>query len=403
MATHEAPTPPPSRVFRDLRGTNQTAMRARNERIVLSLLRERGALAKAEIARLSGLSAQTVSVIMRALEDDDLLIRGEPVRGKVGQPSIPMSLNPTGACFFGLKVGRRSSDLVLVDFLGRELAYRRLRYSYPSPDATVEFVREGGASMLAEADTDQMLRVAGLGIAIPGYMWEWAAAIGEPPERLAAWQHRDISGEIRALFDFPVYSQNDASSACRAELVFGQQDNPPDFLYVYVGYFVGGGLVLDNALFTGQTGNAGALGPILVPTGSGQMRQLVEVASLSGLEQRIVEAGLDGNQVWDPPEGWNLPQSVLAPWLDQAARGLAHAIVAACSVVDFQLVVIDGWLSQSLRADLVARTGDMLAGLETAGLIPPQLRQGSIGPQARAIGAAGLPLSRRFLIEATEA
>ena len=42
---------------------------------VLSLLRQHGALAKSDIARMTGLSAQTVSVIMRALEEDGLLVR----------------------------------------------------------------------------------------------------------------------------------------------------------------------------------------------------------------------------------------------------------------------------------------------------------------------------------------
>src|SRR6185312_12448109 len=99
------------------RGTNQSGMRDYNERLVLTLVRQHGSLAKTEIARVTGLSAQTISVIMRGLEEDGLLVRGAPVRGKVGQPSIPMSLNPDGAFFLGLKLGRRSADLVLIDFL----------------------------------------------------------------------------------------------------------------------------------------------------------------------------------------------------------------------------------------------------------------------------------------------
>ena len=91
------------------KGTNQSGMRAHNERLVLSLVR-REALAKSDIARMTGLSAQTVSVIMRALEQDGLLLRGDPVRGKVGQPSVPMHLAADGAFFYGLKVGRRSAD-----------------------------------------------------------------------------------------------------------------------------------------------------------------------------------------------------------------------------------------------------------------------------------------------------
>jgi hypothetical protein len=70
------------------RGSNQSGMRAYNERLVLSLVRRHGALAKMEIARMTGLSAQTVSVIMRALEADRLLLRGAPVRGRVGTDGV---------------------------------------------------------------------------------------------------------------------------------------------------------------------------------------------------------------------------------------------------------------------------------------------------------------------------
>ena len=84
------------------RGTNQAGMRAYNERLVLTLVRRHKALAKSEIARMTGLSAQTVSVIMRQLEADELLIRGEPQRGRVGQPSVPLS----GWCLLHRREGR---------------------------------------------------------------------------------------------------------------------------------------------------------------------------------------------------------------------------------------------------------------------------------------------------------
>ena len=96
-------------------GSNQTRVRAYNERLVMALVRRHGSLPKAEIARRSGLSPQTVSVIMRALEKDMLLVKGEPVRGRVGQPSVPMALNPDAVFSIGLKIGRRSADMVLMD------------------------------------------------------------------------------------------------------------------------------------------------------------------------------------------------------------------------------------------------------------------------------------------------
>ncbi|HEY8172439.1 MAG TPA: helix-turn-helix domain-containing protein, partial [Dehalococcoidia bacterium] len=71
--------------------------------MVLQAVRLHGALPGAEIARLTRLTAQTISLITKRLIDDGLLLKGEPVRGKVGQPSVPLSLNPDGAYSIGVK------------------------------------------------------------------------------------------------------------------------------------------------------------------------------------------------------------------------------------------------------------------------------------------------------------
>ena len=60
-------------------------MRLYNERLVLSLIRRYGSLPKAEIARVTGLSAQTASVIVKQLEADGLLLRQRPQRGRIGR------------------------------------------------------------------------------------------------------------------------------------------------------------------------------------------------------------------------------------------------------------------------------------------------------------------------------
>ena len=64
-----------------LRGTNQSGMRAHNERLILSLVRRNGSMAQRDIASSTGLSAQTISVIIRQLERDGLLLRGVPIAG----------------------------------------------------------------------------------------------------------------------------------------------------------------------------------------------------------------------------------------------------------------------------------------------------------------------------------
>jgi len=175
----------------------------RNERLVLTILRRQGALPKAEIARKTGLSAQTVSVIMRALESDGLLEKGDKVRGKVGQPSVPMRLAPSGAYFFGLKVGRRSVELVLVDFVGEIQARKHLTYQYPTPQGTLDFVQKSVAEISRTLSENQRSRIAGLGIAVPYFLWEWAAVIGVDECEMAAWRNCDLEAEIAVAISTP--------------------------------------------------------------------------------------------------------------------------------------------------------------------------------------------------------
>jgi predicted NBD/HSP70 family sugar kinase len=380
------------------RGTNQSGMRDFNERLVLSLVRQHGALAKTDIARVTGLSAQTISVIMRELEAEELLVRGEPNRGKVGQPSIPMSLNPEGAFFLGLKIGRRSADLVLIDFLGNIRGMAHSTYAYPDAHATLAFARSGIADLFGRLDPAQRQRIAGLGIAMPFELWNWADAVGAPRQVMDEWRSIDIRGALAGDFPFPVYLQNDATAACGAELVFGRTGDLHNFVYFYVGAFIGGGVVLDGALYGGRTGNAGALGSMPVPDARGRPVQLIDIASIAVLEKALISARRDGTILWTSPADWGDLSPYLGAWIQSAAAGIAYAIVAAAAVIDFEAAVIDGWMPTEVRARLVDAVALALRQFDIEGLEPPAVREGTVGIHARALGGATLPLSDRFLV-----
>lgn len=386
-----------------VRGTNQSGMRDHNERLVLSLVRRHGALAKSDIARMTGLSAQTVSVIMRGLEQDGLLARGEPVRGRVGQPSIPMSLAAEGAFFLGLKVGRRSADLVLTDFRGRLRAARRKVYRYPTPDAVVGFVRDAAPALAGELPVDLRGRIMGMGVAMPFQLWNWVSVLGVPQSEMDAWRSRDLAAELGAVTGLPVYVQNDATSACGAELIFGTGERPKDFLYFYFGTFIGGGLVMNGQLYLGRTGNAAAVGSIQVPAPSpgpgGGTRRLIDLASMSVLAEAMEAAGEASDHLWSQHDRWEVSDGVLSAWLDQAAGALAHATLAAAALLEIEAVLIDGWMPLAVRAEMVRRTRGALLGLDLAGIEPPVIREGTVGADARALGAAAIPLSQRYLID----
>lgn len=381
------------------RGSNQSGMRAHNERLVLSILRQQGALAKSDLARITGLSVQTVSVIMRALEQDGLLLRGEPIRGRIGQPSVPMSLDAEGAFFLGLKIGRRSADLMLVDFLGRVRSARRRIYRYPTPSAVVAFVREALPAVTDALPPSQRDRIGGMGIAMPFQLWNWVRYIGAPQAEMDAWRSHDIAAEISALAGMPVHIQNDATAACGAELVFGTGEKPKDFLYFYFGTFIGGGLVLNGQLFTGRTGNAGGVGPLPVPGPDGRLQRLFDVASMSRLAEMMEQAGESSDHLWEQHLEWRVSAAVLDDWIQHAAEGLAYATLSAAALVELEAVMIDGWMPTRIRAEITRRTIHALGQIDLSGVELPQVREGTVGAEARALGAAAIPLAQRYLID----
>ncbi|MBY5571400.1 ROK family transcriptional regulator [Rhizobium leguminosarum] len=391
------PVPPP--ILNPAGGANQVRVRAYNERLVLSLVRLYGALSKADIARRSGLSAQTVSVIMRVLEKEGLLSRGDPVRGRVGQPSIPMHINPDAVYSFGLKMGRRSADLVLMDFVGRIRMQLHKTYAYPLPDEILAFVTSGIRELEERLDDKQRGRIAGLGIAAPFELWNWAEEVGAPAGAMEVWRDVDLQADIAARVSHPVFMQNDATSACGAELVFGVGPSYPDFVYFFIGSFIGGGIVLNSAIFSGRTGTAGAIGPLPVRGKNGETMQLLEIASIFVLENMLRERGIDPEPLWYSADGWVDFGEPMEAWIQDSAKALAQAIVAAASIVDFSAAVIDGGFPDWVRSRVVQATIDEAAKLDLQGVVMPEIIEGAVGAQARAIGGASLPIFARYLTD----
>jgi predicted NBD/HSP70 family sugar kinase len=382
------------------RGTNQTGVRLYNERLVLSLIRLHGELPKADIARLTGLSPQTISIITNQLTADGLLLRGEPRRGRIGQPSVPYSLNPEGALAFGLKIGRRSVDLYLIDFTGRIVAALHQTYAYPTLAIIRQFTSDGIEEVLAGLRPGLDSRIAGLGIGAPYEMWTWHEEIGAPLEELELWRTVDIRREIAALCPWPVYFANDITAACAAELMFGIGGEFIDYLYLFIGSFIGGGLVLNGHLFPGRTQNAAAIGSMPAPSKSGTARppQLMNVASIYVLERKLIAQGRDANVLWQSPDDWgggNLGPA-LDEWIDEVATSVAFSIVAAIAVIDVETVIIDGAFPVAVRRRIIEQTRIALARVNRQGLSPFRLVEGSKGNAARAMGGASLPLLANF-------
>lgn len=379
-------------------GASQHQLRNYNERLILTLIQRHGALAGSDIARHAGLSPQTVSVILRRLENENLVERGDPQRGRVGKPSVPIGLAARGVLSYGLKIGRRSAELILIDFLGGIVAERRTTYRYPTPEGVFGFIEGALAEIAAEIPPDHRSRVAGLGIASPHELWNWHEAVGAPAEEMAAWRSVDFAERIAAFSELPVLVENDATAACRAEQVYGHGKAFQDYAYFFLGYFIGGGVVLNHSVFEGRHGNAGAFGSLPLPGRNG-VCQLIDTASISLLERDLAAAGLDPSALWRQPLDWRGFDDRLDAWIDSVAEQLAMASLTVCAVIDFEAVVIDGALPPDVRRRLVAATRRELDRLDGRGLVMPAVAEGVIGANARALGAACGPIFSQYLLD----
>jgi len=379
------------------RGTKQTGVRLYNERLVLSLIRQRRALPKAEIARLTGLSSTTIAEIAERLEADGLLMKQEPQRGRIGQPPVPLSLNPDGALSLGVKIGRRRCDILLMDFVGGVRGEMYRPYLSPRPDSVVAFIKEACDALIGGLPRDGRSRMAGIGIAAPPELWNRETDSGA--HAIEEWRDFDLRAEVARFSDLPVYLCNDGIAGCAAEYIFGHASAYQEFLYVFVAWFTGGGLVLNGNLFPGRGGHAGSLGQMLVPATDGEgrvtVRQLQHVASISVLERRVREAGGDPRPIWDDAD-WAGVASYIDGWIEEVAGGIAHALVSAGSLIDFQAAIIDGAMPPHIRPRIVDRVKERFDRLERAGLPEFAIVEGQIGYRARAIGGASLPFLAKF-------
>jgi predicted NBD/HSP70 family sugar kinase len=309
-----------------------------------------------------------------------------------------MRLAANGAFAFGIKIGRRSADLILMDFRGGIKGQLQITYGYPVIQSVLTFLADGLEALTITLSEEERARICGIGVAAPFELWNWEDPLNEGPNRFQSWNDVDFSHEIAQISTLPVTLMNDATAACQAEHTYGRGKEFQDYAYFFIGAFIGGGVVLNNSVYIGRQGNAGALGSLRSISPIGESMQLVDMASIHQLEARLREVDIDTRQLWDDPDSWSKLARYVEPWLLQTAQELAKASLSICSVIDFEAILIDGSFPASLREDLVARVRRYVATQDTRGLVPPKIEAGSIGGNAGARGAACEPIRAQFFL-----
>lgn len=385
------------KTIRAKRGTNQEGAGAHNKRVIIDALRINGPLSRADLARATRLTKQTVSNLIEALELDGLVMSEDVVRNGRGQPSTPYRLVPDGAFAIGLQIDRHSTRAIAVDLVGNVLA--RAEAALP-PDGPVGGARvilgliEAVRTDLQALRPQSERRLAGLGVAMPGPFG--LAPAPDDPWMMGAWQTFPLLETLAAGTGLDVALQNDAAACATAERMVGAAHGLDDVVCLYLGYGIGAGLILGGELYTGAHGNAGEIGMALLSDG-GRLTPLEHRASMASLCHAL---GLDpaaGNLYGLISERVRAEDPALSAWIAAAAGDLRLAIHLIETLFDPQAVIISAAAPAELAERLIAAIEPLLpSNAVRPGRTTARLKAGMFDPWAVALGAAAEPIGRAF-------
>jgi predicted NBD/HSP70 family sugar kinase len=318
----------------------------------------------------------------------------------VGQPAVPISLNPEGAYSIGVSIGRRSLTTLVTDLTGRVGFRLTAHYTFPDPSALFPMIAEHLERVRESLGPKRARKLVGVGVAAPLLLGGWNRLLGVAPDKVEAWSQVDLLTAVQKLTRLPVHFSKDTNAACIAEMVTGRGRELKSFLYLFVDTFIGGGVVLDSHLHDGNHSNAGAVGsvPVLRP-GRGadkNSEQLLGLASLWNLERIFEAQGSDPMAAYDQRalDPGCLP--VTRRWVQDTAGAMAMGIAGGIAWLDVDAVVIDGSFDRGLLTLLLTELESALDRHDWEGMWRPTLLAGTLGADARALGGATLPMHACF-------
>lgn len=367
-------------------------MRRKNESLVLSLLQRDPGLPSADIARRVGLAPQTISVVLKRLIDEEVLQRGEALRGRRGQPAVPISLNPNGAFSIGIEIGWRHADVVLINLTGEVLSHSHWEVPYHDGVTLIYDLIAAVETCLEQLSKAERQKLKGIGIAKPRSMSTLLHVVGGTPADKARLAAIDIVFELKRHFKLPVTRLNDGIAACLAERTFGARPQPDDLLYLFIGTYLGAGLVISGDLLRQGHGEMSSFGSAMVPDADGNIRALHLIATVKALENRLAKVDKSVPRIRPVDWDWEAIEPEVEEWLCHAAHGLALAIANSCTVVFSTQAVIDGVLPKPILERLAYLVTIEMQKLPIVTFGQPKIVVGSLGEKAGAIGAAYLPL-----------
>jgi predicted NBD/HSP70 family sugar kinase len=298
----------------------------------------------------------------------------------MGQPATIYKINGNSGCTVGVEIARDRLTCVLLNFDGAILSRRSRSLDFPRPGEVISDIVAFTSEQLALLPPGQREGFLGTGIAMPWFIGEWREELGITGSETREWDGAAVADRFRSELEGPVFFENDGNAGALAESFCGAGLNLQDFLYVHIGKFVGGGLVLGGQLHEGRNGNAGALASMPISDSSGP-DFLLHRASLYSIEDRLTQ-GLD-----DP---------ALRDWINACAEAVSFIVIGANSLLDLEAVIIGGAFPDDMVQTVMAEVGVRITRNAPRDFFKPALLSGHNGEAAPARGAGLLPLFSTF-------
>lgn len=237
---------------------DQAFVRETNLSLVLKLIHNQSPLSRAQLAAITGLNKSTVSSLVDELLARKLVHETGSNNGGTGRPATLLEIDPTAGGIIGVELGVDFVSVALTDILGNIL-WRRREDADPSEDQdkminqTLRIVKD---AITAAKRKDYKL--LGLGLATPGTVDLDEGVLIFAPN--LHWRNVPFGRIFGDQTKLRIFVENDANAAAIAEHLFGTARQTQDFLFVFAGVGIGGGLFLNGKLYRGKNGYAGEIG-----------------------------------------------------------------------------------------------------------------------------------------------
>lgn len=383
---------------------NRELIRAINRSTILNVIKAHGAIPRAEIARLTGLSPATVSAISTELIEENLVFEKETGDSSGGRRPIMLAINPHGGCVVGIKVMEDHAIGALTDLEATPLG----KQSYPLKDTSPEGVSRALSELVAELMKESEKpspRLMGVGVGLAGIVDSVQGLVRQSP--FFGWTDIPLREMIQTQVQVPVYLDNDVNTLAFAEKWFGAGRGIDNFLVVTFGRGIGLGIVVNGQFVHGTRGGAGELGHTVVRPGGevcscGKRGCLEMYASEPAILRQAAEAFEHGqlSSLPQSPEDMvalaNQGETTAREIFAQAGQLLGQSIANLINIFNPQRILINGegvragkWLFDPMQAAIDEHTMPSLRG-DVSILVEP------LEDDAWARGAASLVLHELF-------